>query len=173
MSQGNRTRRREAGLLPAPQKCSARTRAGNPCRRSPVKGATVCRAHGGGAPQVKAKAAQRLAEMTMPMLARLYKIANDDSMPPAVQLAAVRDVLDRAGIREAITVDLEVRPWEHVLHIDGLVSEMNADKIQPWGTPRNLSVIDHEPDAAPAEDEPTSPPRVPSRRRRGQATFTR
>lgn len=173
MSKGNRTRRRDAGLLPMPQKCSARTRNGDPCRAAPVRGATVCRMHGGAAPQVKAKAAQRLAERVMPMLATLDRIANDESLPPAVRLAAVRDWLDRAGIKEAIALEIAVQPWEHVLHIDGLVSEMDTDKIQPWGTPRDLSVIDHEPVAAPAEDVPASPPRIPSRRQRGAATFTR
>lgn len=41
-------------------KCSARKRSGDPCGNPPVHGATVCRMHGGKAPQVQAKAAERL-----------------------------------------------------------------------------------------------------------------
>lgn len=42
--------------------CTAHARSGNPCRQPAVAGATVCRFHGGGAPQVRAAAARRLAE---------------------------------------------------------------------------------------------------------------
>lgn len=35
---------------------------GQPCEKPPIKGATVCASHGGSAPQVKAKAALRVAE---------------------------------------------------------------------------------------------------------------
>ncbi len=55
MSKGNRQRRRELGLLDAPVKCSARTSAGDPCKRSPIKGGNVCATHGGrdGVPTVR------------------------------------------------------------------------------------------------------------------------
>lgn len=44
-----------------PGKCTARNGRGAPCRAWAVQGATVCVAHGGAAPQVKAAAARRLA----------------------------------------------------------------------------------------------------------------
>src|SRR5688572_3641052 len=43
------------------RRCTGTTDRG-PCRKAPVKGATVCTSHGGAAPQVRAKAAQRVAE---------------------------------------------------------------------------------------------------------------
>lgn len=44
-------------------KCTARSSAGTgPCGNYPVRGSTVCRNHGGSAPQVKAKAQERIAE---------------------------------------------------------------------------------------------------------------
>lgn len=44
------------------EKCTARAKStGNRCRRDPIAGATVCVVHGGQAPQVKRKAAERLA----------------------------------------------------------------------------------------------------------------
>lgn len=42
-------------------RCTATTRAGNQCAADSVKGAVVCRMHGGSAPQVRAAAARRLA----------------------------------------------------------------------------------------------------------------
>lgn len=45
-------------------KCTGRAKkTGERCRRDPVKGAKVCMAHGGNAPQVKAKAAVRAEVM--------------------------------------------------------------------------------------------------------------
>jgi hypothetical protein len=48
---------------PLPKKCVATSKHnGNPCKNPPIEGGTVCRMHGGGAPQVKAAAARRLGE---------------------------------------------------------------------------------------------------------------
>lgn len=41
---------------------SSGERKGQPCRKAPIDGATVCRSHGGASPQAKAAAAQRKAE---------------------------------------------------------------------------------------------------------------
>lgn len=45
---------------PQMSQCKATNRQGNRCGRSAVPGATVCNMHGGKAPQVQAKAAERL-----------------------------------------------------------------------------------------------------------------
>src|SRR3990167_4052651 len=42
------------------RQCAAHTRSGKPCKGQVIKGATVCRMHGGASPQVKAKAKERL-----------------------------------------------------------------------------------------------------------------
>lgn len=42
--------------------CSATTRAGHRCRKPPIAGGTVCRSHGGAAPQVQVAAKMRAAE---------------------------------------------------------------------------------------------------------------
>lgn len=41
-------------------RCTARNRSGGRCGRSAIPGGRVCRLHGGSAPQVQAKAAERL-----------------------------------------------------------------------------------------------------------------
>jgi hypothetical protein len=46
----------------AKPKCAGTNRAGGPCQLYPMTGATVCRSHGGAAPQVKAAAARRVVE---------------------------------------------------------------------------------------------------------------
>lgn len=46
-------------------RCSATTTAGNPCRRWAIAGGTVCPKHGGAAPQVRQKAAERVLEMRL------------------------------------------------------------------------------------------------------------
>ena len=49
-------------VLPAVKaKCRAHRRDGSPCSNPPMLGGYVCRMHGGSAPQVRAKAAERIA----------------------------------------------------------------------------------------------------------------
>lgn len=57
-----------------PARCRGTTkRTGTPCKRYPIPGGTVCKMHGGGAPQVRAKAARNLAEGELrQLLARKY-----------------------------------------------------------------------------------------------------
>lgn len=43
-------------------KCVRGKKDGTPCKKPPIKGATVCASHGGKAPQVRAAAARRVAE---------------------------------------------------------------------------------------------------------------
>lgn len=48
--------------MTAPKLCSARRSNGEPCKRPPIRGGTVCASHGGRAPAVRAAADRRLAE---------------------------------------------------------------------------------------------------------------
>jgi hypothetical protein len=131
MSKGNRKRRRELGLLPEPVKCSARTRNGNPCSRSPIKGGTVCPSHGGRAPQTKRKAQERLLKEVPAMLLRLRDLASDESVPPAVRLAAIRDWLDRAGINAKTEVEVTIGGWQDLIH--GIVATVPEDSLTGIG----------------------------------------
>ena len=80
MSKGNRGRRKALGLLPTREKCKARNRRGEPCGNYPVAGAVVCATHGGSAPQVKRKAAERIA------------MAQDDAASLLVQFMSSKKV---------------------------------------------------------------------------------
>ena len=85
--------------------CTANKTNGQPCKAPAIKGGTVCRVHGGSAPQVKAKAMQRLLAAVDPIMAELVELALKGETP-AVKLAAIRDALDRAGVGEAKRVEV-------------------------------------------------------------------
>jgi hypothetical protein len=58
------------------RRCTAHNKAGNQCAVAAIKGGSVCRTHGGSAPQVKAKAAERLAiliDPSLPLVAQRIK----------------------------------------------------------------------------------------------------
>ena len=87
--------------------CSAHSKqTGQPCKVRVVPGATVCRFHGGSAPQVRLKAEERLQaardrmlEIFLPIaLTRLQALLEDPLTPPAVLKSAVADLLDRVGL---------------------------------------------------------------------------
>lgn len=85
-------------------KCTAHTRAGNPCRQNPVTGLTVCRMHGGSAPQVRAARDRRaeeaaVAERIAEMLADYQP--NLDEVDPHTDLLEV--VALTTGMRRVLT----------------------------------------------------------------------
>jgi hypothetical protein len=77
------------------------SRTGNPCKAKAIAGAKVCRVHGGGAPQVKDKARQRILELAvgpaLALLARAVELGDHTTVPQQHQINAARDLLDRAG----------------------------------------------------------------------------
>ena len=62
---------------PPPQNatCTAHRRDGLRCKGAPIRGATVCRLHGGSAPQVRDAARKRILAAADPVAARLIEIA--------------------------------------------------------------------------------------------------
>lgn len=75
---------------PSKPVCAARSsRTGRPCQKPPIKGGTVCRTHGGSAPQVRRKAAERLADLIDPAraLREAARLAYSD----------IRELFDDAG----------------------------------------------------------------------------
>lgn len=68
-------------------RCTAHTRAGNPCRQPPMTGQKVCRMHGGSAPQTLAKAeARAITEKAEETLVKLW--------PGLATQAPVKDPVD-------------------------------------------------------------------------------
>jgi len=79
------------------RKCTARARSGKRCGNWPLPGATVCRMHGGAAPQVKRAAQLRLLELINPAIATLAREMAQAPLSADRQRAA-NSILDRAGV---------------------------------------------------------------------------
>lgn len=87
-------------------RCTAKNRRGEPCRRAPIKGGSVCPTHGGSAPQVKAAAAERQADAAAAAaIAALWPgLADADPVKDPVDLLAraasvLEAMTDRVGAR--------------------------------------------------------------------------
>ncbi len=75
-------------------KCTATSKStGAQCKKEAIAGGTVCRNHGGAAPQVRNAAAKRLADAVNSAVANL--LAKQESKLEAVSLRASQDILDR------------------------------------------------------------------------------
>lgn len=87
---------------PTTPQCTATSRqSGKRCRRDAIPGGSVCATHGGNAPQVRAKAEQRLAMLVNPALQTLAWAMDKKQRreQPGVAVRVAQDVLDRTGLR--------------------------------------------------------------------------
>lgn len=122
--------------------CNGRKKDGTQCRKAPIEGGTVCSKHGGRARHIKAAAKARIESAADRMAQLLLGIAIDDTTPPAVRLAAIKDALDRAGLspRAALDVVHELKPWQAILDgidrdiMDGAPTVVEGEVVPPeWG----------------------------------------
>ena len=122
-------------------RCSARSaRTKKPCRAWAILGGRVCGTHGGRAPQVKRKAAERLADLIDP----------DRALREAARLAYsdIGELLDAHGAIKP------VRQWPD--HIRAAVSSMKVTKynrggndgeqedvveLKLWDKPKNIELL--------------------------------
>jgi hypothetical protein len=80
---------------------------------------------------VKRKAQERLLKEVPAMLRRLAELASDETVPPAVRLAAIRDWLDRAGINAKTEVEVTIGGWQELIH--GIVATVPEGDIPEMG----------------------------------------
>jgi hypothetical protein len=139
--------------------CAAHKKNGDPCGKYPIAGGSVCRFHGGAAPQVRRKAEERIREAADPAAAKLVELMSSPEVPYNVQLQAARDLLDRAGISSAQPIQLEIKPWAQ--NLDGLLADTVVDVIEG-------EVLEIAP--APAE---VAPPRAARVREAGPPQYGR
>src|SRR5689334_10410024 len=84
--------------IPHDRVCNATSKTtGAPCKFVAIPGGTVCRYHGGMAPQVQRKAAERLAALVDPAIGVLAT-AMKQKKDLRVRLNAAQDVLDRNNL---------------------------------------------------------------------------
>ena len=75
--------------------CTAHSKqTGKRCGHRAIRGARVCRHHGGGAPQVKAKAEERHRALLYPALAAYAELIAQKEFP-TVRFATSREVINR------------------------------------------------------------------------------
>ena len=87
-------------MVGAKRQCTVHTKTGRRCKCVPIRGGTVCYKHGGGAPQVKRAARNRIAHLIDPAIEVLEERLQDKT-DPGHALSAAKDVLDRAGLKTA------------------------------------------------------------------------
>jgi hypothetical protein len=122
------------------RRCKAHSRSGKQCGNAPIMGGMVCRMHGGSAPQVKRKAAERLADLIDPdrALRELARLAYSDPMELFNEQGKVLPITEwPAELRAAIGSFEVVRG--NVDAGDGKFDDVI--KVKLWDKPKALEMI--------------------------------
>lgn len=87
-----------------------------PCIYPVLRGGTVCIEHGGGAAEVKRKATQQLMNAVPLAVGALVDTLTADKSSYKDKIAAANAILNRAGLRETVNVEIETPQWAHILN---------------------------------------------------------
>lgn len=123
------------------RRCTAYARStGQRCGNAPIKGGTVCKFHGGGAPAVRQKAKLRLAALVEPAIGTLAREMMKAEKSADRQRAA-NSILDRGGMPRASHVRGQMSLEESKELLVQRILEMRA---KPLPAPAPLEVLDAE-----------------------------
>lgn len=144
----------QANTDPAILRCTAHYKSGERCRSESLAGTSVCRKHGGAAPQVVAKAAVRI-QMTADAAADYMRgVLNDPNVADRDKINAAKDILDRAGLGAAqkhlvgvAQLDPVEQLFQDILSTPGMLADPNA------GQPKALPERDLAQEAVDAREE--------------------
>lgn len=119
--------------------CKAHRRDGQQCGNAPIKGATVCRMHGGSIPAVKAKAAERVAEEKAESAMRLFAAPVDidpaNALLELVQWTAGEVRYWRAEVARIAEDDVEALTWGKTQTVEGTGPQGPVDTETHEATP--------------------------------------
>jgi hypothetical protein len=121
-------------------RCTANNNTGERCKKWSIRGATVCLKHGGGLPNVKEHAnavveaaRMRMVGMVDDAIDAIDELVNNPGTQAQVRLKAATEILDRAGIKGAPDLTIQV---EHTISaadsiaekLKGIAARMAKDK---------------------------------------------
>lgn len=131
----------------AERRCVATNAKGERCRRFSISGSTVCKTHGGSTRAVMNKARIRLEMAANRLVGKELEFAFDDTKPPAVQLDAVKDSLNRVGLVKPAQVEFgPIKPYEEIF--DGIASVTREDSRKSRGvTDDSFDLVDYQQDS--------------------------
>ena len=152
-------------------RCNATRPNGGRCRREAEDGGVVCDQHGGAAPQVRRRAAERLIMTADQAAQMLVRMMEDTEVPFGVRAKIAQDLLDRAGLIATqvhqiipMTEDPIMRFFEDVFSDPSnweenppqpAIEELVIDRPGPEAELVEAEIV--EPEGEPAND---TPPRV-------------
>lgn len=114
------------------RRCTGTNAQGERCRNFAIKGGRVCKFHGGATRHVKEAARIRVEMASDRLMGKLIEIAYDDNRPASVQLDAIKDSLNRAGLSKPAQVEVgPIKPFEEVL--DGIGTGSRAESRRARG----------------------------------------
>jgi hypothetical protein len=127
--------------------CTAHRQDGQPCRAAAIRGARVCKVHGGMAGHVREAARLRLERLVEPSIGTLREIMLRGESH-TVRLKAAESILDRAGIvaeqkieldnQVTITVSYEdVELAKHIVDVTPMLTEGNGKTPHSAGSGEN------------------------------------
>src|SRR5215467_5711372 len=97
------------------------------CKNPAIPGGTVCRYHGGSAPQVRNKALARIQALVEPAIDKYQPLLDCDQ--PNVVLNTVKEILDRAGYKPVERIEQTNYEASEVEELDALNDEELAQFI--------------------------------------------
>jgi hypothetical protein len=156
-------------LPPTVIRCNATRPNGSRCKREAEDGAVVCDQHGGTAPQVRRRAAERLIMTADRAAQMLVRMMEDRDVPFGVRAKIAQDLLDRAAVIATqvhqiipTTEDPIMRFFEGVFSDPSnweenppqpAIEERVIDRPDP-GEPEEIIEAEIEPEGEPANDAP-------------------
>jgi hypothetical protein len=151
------------------RRCVATNSRGEQCRKFAIAGATVCRTHGGAVKRIREAARIRVENASNRLMGKLIEFAFDDTKPPDVQLKAIQNSLDRAGLKPPAEITLsqgETKPYEEIFEgiAGGSREESRRRRGYIEGTPDEFALANEsaQPDGPAQTDHLLQPPQAES-----------